>query len=83
MKKILILGVRGVPASHGGFETFAEYRRTGVPALTPAVEGAISTIPTRLFYPSTQVSLNKDNYEAAKGMLNNGDNLDSKLFWTL
>lgn len=66
-----------------GFETWTEWRRTGVPALTPAVEGAISTIPTRLFYPSTQVSLNKDNYDTAKDMLNNGDNLDSKLFWTL
>ena len=25
MKKISILGIRGVPAAHGGFETFAEY----------------------------------------------------------
>ena len=25
MKKISILGIRGIPASHGGFETFAEY----------------------------------------------------------
>jgi len=66
-----------------GFETWTEWRRTGVPALTPAVEGAINTVPTRLFYPTTQVSLNKDNYDTAKGMLNNGDNLDSKLFWTL
>ena len=24
-KKIRILGIRGVPAAHGGFETFAEY----------------------------------------------------------
>ena len=66
-----------------GFETWTEWRRTGVPALTPAVEGATNTVPTRLFYPTTQVSLNKDNYDTAKGMLNNGDNLDSKLFWTL
>jgi hypothetical protein len=66
-----------------GFETWTEWRRTGIPALTPAVEAGISTIPTRMFYPTTQVSLNKDNYDTAKGMLNNGDNLDSKLFWTL
>lgn len=25
MKKLIILGIRGVPAQHGGFETFAEY----------------------------------------------------------
>lgn len=25
MKKLVILGIRGVPAEHGGFETFAEY----------------------------------------------------------
>ena len=24
-KKVIILGIRGVPAQHGGFETFAEY----------------------------------------------------------
>jgi len=66
-----------------GFETWTEWRRTGIPALTPAVEGGINTIPTRLFYPTTQVSLNKENYDAAKGTLDNGDNLNSKLFWTL
>jgi len=25
MKKLAILGIRGLPATHGGFETFAEY----------------------------------------------------------
>ena len=25
MKKLIVLGIRGIPAKHGGFETFAEY----------------------------------------------------------
>ena len=25
MKRLIINGIRGIPAAHGGFETFAEY----------------------------------------------------------
>ncbi|MDO6597856.1 SusD/RagB family nutrient-binding outer membrane lipoprotein [Oceanihabitans sp. 2_MG-2023] len=64
-----------------GFESWTEWRRTGVPALTPAVEGDIPTIPTRLYYPTTEVSLNQSSYEAATATLNNGDELTSTLFW--
>lgn len=64
-----------------GFETWTEWRRTGFPALTPAIEGAIPTIPTRLYYPTTEVSLNQESYNAAKATLNNGDELTSTLFW--
>lgn len=64
-----------------GFEAWTEWRRTGFPALTPAVDGDLPSIPTRLYYPTTEASLNAASYNAAKATLNNGDALDSTLFW--
>ncbi|OIQ28107.1 MAG: hypothetical protein BM564_10295 [Bacteroidetes bacterium MedPE-SWsnd-G2] len=64
-----------------GFETWIEQRRTGFPELDPAFEGDISSIPTRLYYPTTENSLNQDNYEAAVATLSNGDELNSPVFW--
>ena len=65
-----------------GFETWSEWRRTGIPVLTPAVDGAsLSTgIPSRLYYPTDEASLNQANYNEASERLG-GDKLDSKLFW--
>jgi len=48
-----------------GVESWNEWRRTGVPALTPAVDGVISQIPSRYNYPTTEGSVNKANYDAA------------------
>ncbi|GAB3895721.1 SusD/RagB family nutrient-binding outer membrane lipoprotein [Spirosoma agri] len=49
-----------------GLESWAEYRRTGIPALSPAVintNGGI--IPTRLPYPGSEESLNFTNFSEA------------------
>ncbi|MEZ4793576.1 MAG: SusD/RagB family nutrient-binding outer membrane lipoprotein [Gelidibacter sp.] len=64
-----------------GFETWIEWRRTGFPVLTPAIEGDIDQIPSRLYYPTTENSLNGANYQEAVSTLNNGDELTSKVFW--
>lgn len=50
----------------GGFEAWTEWRRTGIPALTPAFEGAVNQIPSRLYYPTTEQTLNKASYDAGK-----------------
>ena len=63
-----------------GYEAWTEWRRTKVPVLQPAIEGDLSEIPSRYFYNSTSVSLNKDNYEAASSSIG-GDELTSKLIW--
>lgn len=63
-----------------GFEAWTEWRRTQVPALAPAVEGDINQIPSRYYYPTTGVSLNRANYEAAAASIG-GDKLTSPLFW--
>ncbi len=63
-----------------GFEAWTEVRRTNIPLLTPAAEGEINQIPSRYYYPTTEVSLNKDNYNTAAAAIG-GDELTSPLFW--
>jgi len=63
-----------------GFETWTEWRRTKIPVLTPAAEAILTQIPTRLFYPTAEPSLNKANYDAAVLKIS-ADKLTSKLFW--
>ncbi|WP_223129418.1 SusD/RagB family nutrient-binding outer membrane lipoprotein [Sinomicrobium weinanense] len=63
-----------------GFEAWTEWRRTKIPALDPAAEAAINQIPSRYYYPTTEVSLNKDNYDSGAQRLG-GDELTSPLFW--
>lgn len=66
-----------------GFEAWTEWRRTGFPALLPVFNAApqVPTIPSRLSYPTTEISLNKVNYEAASATLPGGDKLTSDLYW--
>lgn len=64
-----------------GFEAWTEWRRTGYPALLPVINAAEATIPSRLYYNSSEVSLNRANYEAAVGTLTGGDQLTSPLWW--
>lgn len=46
-------------------EAWAEWRRTGVPALMPAAAGVINEIPSRFLYPASEASLNTANYNEA------------------
>lgn len=63
-----------------GVEAWTEQRRTGYPELSPAIEGKIDEIPSRYYYPSTEQSLNKANYDAA--VANQGaDLLTTKVWW--
>ena len=63
-----------------GFEAWTEIRRKNSPELMPAIEGAINEIPSRYYYPTTETSLNNENYEAAVQLLG-GDELTSSLIW--
>lgn len=63
-----------------GFESWTEWRRTGFPVLTPAAQGYINVIPSRLKYESTEVSVNGINYKAA--IKRQGpDELNTKIWW--
>ncbi len=63
-----------------GFESWTEWRRNKIPVLAPAAESLIDQIPSRLFYPTTEPSLNKKNYEAGVQTIGS-DNLTAPLFW--
>jgi hypothetical protein len=63
-----------------GFESWTEWRRNGVPALTPAIDGQYNEVPSRLNYPNSEQSINGVNYAAA--VANQGaDLLTTKLWW--
>jgi len=64
-----------------GFEAWTEWRRTGYPALSPVANAKEATIPSRLYYNSQEISLNRANYEAAAATLTGGDKLTSRLWW--
>jgi hypothetical protein len=66
------------------YETFANWRRSGYPVLTPVnYPGNVTggTIPRRLIYPEAEASTNPDNYKAAIGRLTGGDKLTSRVWW--
>ncbi|WP_297804697.1 SusD/RagB family nutrient-binding outer membrane lipoprotein [uncultured Polaribacter sp.] len=63
-----------------GFESWTEWRRNKIPVLAPAAESLLDQVPSRLFYPTTEPSLNKTSYDAAVQTLG-GDNLTAPLFW--
>jgi len=63
-----------------GVEAWTEWRRTGFPALTPAVDGDLTEIPSRYNYPTTEGSVNKTNYDAAVAA-QGPDKLTTSIWW--
>ena len=65
-----------------GYEAWTEWRRTKIPALEPVIEHdpQVGSIPSRYYYPTTEPSFNKANYEAASASIG-GDKLTSPLIW--
>lgn len=63
-----------------GVEAWTEWRRTGYPALQPAIEGLISEIPSRYTYPAIEQSVNKAAYEAAVAA-QGPNSLTTKIWW--
>lgn len=65
-------------------ESFANWRRSGYPALTPVdYPGNITNgaIPRRFTYPQSEASANTANYNAAVAGLQNGDKMSSRVWW--
>lgn len=66
-----------------GYEAFAEWRRTDIPANLPLAidpQPGVGSIPTRFTYTNDEKALNGENVEAA--IANQGeDKLTTKLWW--
>jgi hypothetical protein len=60
-----------------------EWRRTGVPILTPAPDAPNLPIPHRYGYPLTELSFNAASYNAAVAAMpyNGGDKTTSRVWW--
>lgn len=65
-----------------GVEAWTEWRRTKLPALSPAINPiGITEIPSRYYYPSKEQSLNATNYNAAVSGMSGPDALTTKVWW--
>ncbi|HLX67906.1 MAG TPA: SusD/RagB family nutrient-binding outer membrane lipoprotein [Puia sp.] len=65
-------------------ESFANWRRSGYPVLTPVnYPGNVTngTIPRRFTYPQGEATTNTANYNAAVSDLDNGDKMTSRVWW--
>jgi hypothetical protein len=65
-------------------ESFANWRRSGFPVLTPVnYPGNVTngTIPRRFTYPQGEATTNSTNYSAAVSDLSNGDKMTSRVWW--
>jgi hypothetical protein len=69
------------------YEAFANWRRSGYPVLTPVdntgypTTATSSTIPRRFTYPASEAQSNEANYLEAVRRLNNGDKMNSRVWW--
>ncbi len=68
------------------YETFANWRRTGYPTLTPVNKGypttvTNGTIPRRFTYPVSESQSNAANYQDAVSRLTGGDKMTSRVWW--
>jgi len=66
-----------------GPEAYANWRRTGYPALTPAVtaESTTTTIPRRFEYPLSEREQNAGNIEKALTALGGKDDWTGRVWW--
>ncbi|WP_432714367.1 SusD/RagB family nutrient-binding outer membrane lipoprotein [Pedobacter sp.] len=62
-----------------GNDAWTEWRRLDYPRLTPAAN-ALSVIPLRLTYPTSERTLNSANVESAAASIG-GDEVSTKIFW--
>ena len=68
------------------YETWANWRRTGLPALVPVVYPNTNTggsIPRRFPYPLIEGVSNATNYSAASAAVPGGDKLVGKVWWDM
>lgn len=64
-----------------GIEAWCEYRRTGYPNLVAGPTNVNDNkVPSRLPYPLSEQSLNRQNYSEAAARMG-GDNMNHKLWW--
>jgi hypothetical protein len=66
-----------------GYEAWAEWRRTGYPALTPPTNNNSREIPRREAYPTQEEQNNYDHYVEAVGRLGGTNDLNGRMWWDI
>lgn len=65
-----------------GYEGWAEWRRTGYPALAPPVGDPTRPVPRRNSYPANEQFNNTENYnEAVQRQFGGADNISGRVWW--
>jgi hypothetical protein len=77
-----IMTEKWVHAYLNSWEAWNDWRRTGFPVLTPAVDAVDARgIPLRLGYPTNEAALNGENYKAAVTSMGGTDDNYAKMWW--
>lgn len=66
------------------YESYANWRRSGYPELTPTSYPGNETegrIPRRMIYPTSEAAVNEQNYNEAVGRYDQGDDFMSRMWW--
>jgi len=78
----LIATQRWAASFDQGLQSWFEWRRTGFPILTPALEGMNGgKIPVRVPYPTDEASRNPTSLAAGVTLLGGPDDLNTKVWW--
>lgn len=65
-----------------GFDAWSEWRRTGVPGLTPAPDALNDgSIPRRYLYPADEAGVNTQSYNEGVNKLSPGTDSNTSRFW--
>jgi hypothetical protein len=63
-----------------GMEAWYDWRRTGIPDISPGPAAFVPTVPVRFMYPTSVQALNKENYDIA--IQNQGeDRITTRVWW--
>lgn len=81
-EKLVKIGTqKWVSLFFNGLQGWFEWRRTGIPELTPSIVNANNDkIPVRFRYPTEQQALNNDSYESAVARQGT-DDINTKVWW--
>lgn len=79
-----IMEQKWITMFQGAYESFVDYRRTGLPALTASVNNRTSgSIPVRLSYPQIEINVNSTQLSAGPGIPQPYISLSNKVWWDL
>lgn len=77
----LLLTQKTIALWNVDYQGWMNYRRTGLPALEPGPDSLNGDLyPVRFLYPSSEQTLNTENYKAAVEAMG-GDNINAKGWW--